>query len=135
MDREFEAVAAELSDPDSGIPFMYDQQVRARVEPIARRAFSGNNSPRELAKTAIQAALLPEVIRSYMHVLGELERVQNSNSAYRSSYPGSDGGYSGGSTRTNDSSPVTPINPMTYDRPFADGLAAARQRDAAGRSY
>lgn len=133
MDREFDAVAAAWSDPDNGVPFMYDQNVRARVEPIARQVFSGSSTPRQLAEASLKAALFPELIRSYMHALTELERVQGSNNAYRSSYPGSDagGGYSG--TRTGDSSngAATPINPTIYDRGFADRLEAARSNDAA----
>lgn len=133
MDREFDAVAASWSDPDNGVPFMYDQNVRARVEPIARQFFSGSSTPRQLAEASLKAALFPELIRSYMHTFTELERVQASNNAYRSSYPGSDagGGYSG--TRTGDSSngAATTINPTIYDRGFADRLEAARSNDAA----
>lgn len=128
MDREFDAVAAAWSDPDRGVPFMYDQSVRSRVEPIARQIFNGNSTPRQLAEASLKAALFTELARSYQATLGELERLQGSNAAYRSSYPGSEsGGFS--SNGNGESREFKPISHLTYDRPFAEGLEAARQRD------
>lgn len=131
MEREFDAVYAKWSDPENGMPFLYDENVRKRVEPLARQIFNGNSTPKDMAEATLKAAMFPEVLRSWQHALAELERLQGSNNAYRSSYPGSDnGGFSDGGQRNN--GPVAPINHLTYDRPFADGLEAARARDAAG---
>jgi hypothetical protein len=133
MEREFDAVYAKWSDPDTGMPFLYDEAVRKRVEPLARQVFNGNTTAKEMAEATLKAAMFPEVVRSWQHALAELERLQGSNNAYRSSYPGSDaGGFTNGNQR--DDGRVVPINHLTYDRPFAEGLEAARQRDAANGS-
>lgn len=131
MEREFDAVYAKWSDPETGMPFLYDDKVRARVEPLARQVFNGNTTAKEMAEATLKAAMFPEVVRSWQHALAELERLQGSNAAYRSSYPGSDaGGYANGRSQ-NDNGTVVPINHLGYDRPFANGLEAARARDAA----
>lgn len=130
MEREFDAVYAKWSDPETGMPFLYDEAVRKRVEPLARQVFNGNTTAKDMAEATLKAAMFPEIVRSWQHALAEVERLQGSNNAYRSSYPGSDnGGFSNGGQHNN--GPVTPINNLTYDRPFADGLEAARARDAA----
>ena len=133
MEREFDAVYAKWSDPDTGMPFLYDEAVRKRVEPLARQVFNGNTTAKEMAEATLKAAMFPEVVRSWQHALAELERLQGSNAAYRSSYPGSDaGGFTGNGSQHNNGN-VVPINHLTYDRPFASGLEEARARDAAGR--
>lgn len=132
MEREFDAVYAKWSDPETGMPFLYDDKVRARVEPLARQVFNGNTTAKEMAEATLKAAMFPEVVRSWQHALAELERLQGSNAAYRSSYPGSDnGGYANGNGQQRENGTVAPINHLGYDRPFANGLEEARARDAA----
>lgn len=125
MDAEFQRVWEAACHPESGIPFLLDDKVKAAVLPDARRVFSGESDAHSLAQAALQAALLPHVIQSAQAAWQEVERLRAANGTYAQTWPTDQGG----GYEQQPTSPPPPINYTGYDRHFGGGLAAARARD------
>ena len=132
MNTEFEHVWQEACHPESGIPFLMDDKVKAAVLPDARRVFTGESDPRSIAKASLQAALFPHVIKAAMQAWQEVERLQAANGQYASSWPTDEGSTV---PAAEGAAPVPGVNGWQYDRHFAGGVEAARQRDLAGKQW
>lgn len=133
MNNEFDHVWQEACHPESGIPFLMDDKVKAAVLPDARRVFTGESDPRSIAKASLQAALFPHVIKAAMQAWQEVERLQAANGQYASSWPGDEGGSQ--VPEPSGQAPVPGVNGWQYDGNFAKGIEAARQRDLAGKQW
>lgn len=131
MNQEFEHVWQEACHPESGVPFLLDDRVKAAVLPDARRIFSGEADARSLARAALNAALLPQVIRTAQAAWQEVERLRAANGAYAQTWPTDEGSPLGNEP----GQAPPPVNVHGYDQHFAGGLEAARSRDKGSSGY
>lgn len=131
LDNDFNAELAEWADPDKGMPFLFND--KERLISVAKNVFNGEMTGRQLAKAALQSAVLPEVIRVAQRMGEEIENLKTQLTRYTGAYP-ADSGFAGATTSSQPGPrSAADLTAPGYVQQFVSGLEAARAQDVRGR--